>query len=71
MIIKTLAVLPQRPYAGLGNVLLDRVQTRAGRLGYTRVIHALMRDVPNMRRISGRSARPIRRYVLFGRELGA
>jgi predicted N-acetyltransferase YhbS len=69
IIIKTLAVLPERSYAGLGQVLLAHAQQHALELGYSRAIHALMRDVGSMRRLSGRYARPFRGYTLFAKTL--
>jgi len=69
IIIKTVAVLPERAGAGLGAVLVDRCQQIARNLGYRRAIHALMHDANNSLNISGRYARVIRRYSLFAREL--
>jgi len=69
VIVKTLASLPHPEYAGLGQLLLARVQRRAHELGFSRAIHALVRDAPHLRRISGRCARPFREYTLFARVL--
>jgi len=69
VIIKTVAVLPGRAYAGLGNVLVARVQAIAHALGYRRAIHALMHDSNNSRNLSDRYARSIRRYTLYARKL--
>ncbi|MCH7685206.1 MAG: N-acetyltransferase, partial [Planctomycetes bacterium] len=69
LIVKTLGVLPGRDYAGLGHLLLERVGSTAFQLGYTRLIHALVRDVGHLRKMSRESARPIRRYTLFAKEL--
>ena len=44
LVVKSLAILPDRRYAGLGTVLLDRCQQAAHRLGFRRAIHALMRE---------------------------
>jgi GNAT superfamily N-acetyltransferase len=68
-IIKTVAVLPGRRSAGLGSVLVAEAQHRAARLGYRRAIHALMHEANNSRNISGKYARTMRRYTLFGRPL--
>ena len=70
VILKTMAVHPSIAGAGLGGVLMDRVQAAARRLGYGRAIHALMHESNVSRRISDRSARTIRRYALFSRALG-
>jgi L-amino acid N-acyltransferase YncA len=69
VIIKTVAVLPGRAYAGLGNLLLMRGQAIAHGLGYRRAIHALMHDGNKSRNISSRYARTIRRYALFSKSL--
>ena len=70
LVVKTLAVLPDRAYAGLGAVLLARVHEHARQMGLDRAIHALM-HVSNMSRaLSGHwQGREIRRYELYGREL--
>ncbi len=69
VIIKTVAVLPGRVYAGLGNVLVARLQAIAHALGYRRAIHALMHDGNNSRNLSSRYAHSIRRYTLYSRRL--
>ena len=68
-IIKTLAVLPERAYGGLGSLLSDRSHAAAGALGYERVIHALMHESNKSRNISAHTGAPLRRYALFGRSL--
>jgi GNAT superfamily N-acetyltransferase len=69
VVVKTLAVVPDRQYSGLGQLLLSTVYQQAHDLGFARAIHALVRDVPHLRRISGRWATPFRRYALFGKTL--
>ena len=64
-IIKSVAVLPERAYAGLGAYLVARCQTAARELGYKRIIHALMHESNISRNISGRFTQPMRRYTLF------
>jgi GNAT superfamily N-acetyltransferase len=70
VIIKTVAVLPGRTYAGLGNLLVAKSQAIAHQLGYRRAIHALMHDQNNSRNLSDRYAQTIRRYTLFAKLLG-
>ena len=65
-IAKTMAVQPGRAGAGLGSVLMDLFQQSARKLGFTRVIHALMHESNRSRAISSRYGKPIRRYTLFG-----
>jgi L-amino acid N-acyltransferase YncA len=69
VIIKTAAVLPGRAYAGLGNLLLVKVQAIAHSLGYRRAIHALMHDGNHSRNISDRYGQVIRRYAVFAKDL--
>ena len=69
IVIKTLAVLPSRHFAGLGQLLLAEVGQQARSLGYKQAIHALVRNVASLRNLSARSARPIRKYTLFARTL--
>ena len=71
VVVKTLAVLPERAHAGLGSLLLAACQGAASRLGYTRAIHALMHEQNASRNLSRRYAQPMRRYALFGKALGA
>lgn len=69
IIVKTLAVLPGRAYAGLGALLLGDVHTAAQRLGFTRAIHALMHETNKSRNLSAHYAKTIRRYTLFSKRL--
>jgi len=69
IIIKTVAVLPERAYGGLGRVLAWHCERLAARCGYTRAIHALMHDHSKSWNISQEYARTIRRYTLFARPL--
>jgi GNAT superfamily N-acetyltransferase len=68
-IIKTVAVLPGRAYAGLGILLAEEVRAAAHELGFTRAIHALMHDSNGSRNISARYGTTMRRYTLYGRGL--
>lgn len=68
LIIKTLATLPGRKWAGLGTVLVDRIREAAANSGIKRVIHALMYDHNNSANI-GKNSRIIRRYTLYSRRL--
>jgi GNAT superfamily N-acetyltransferase len=69
LVIKTLGVVRERRYAGLGQVLLEDVQQRAAAAGMNYAIHALVRETANLQNISRRYAKPFRRYALYGREL--
>ncbi len=69
VILKTVAVLPERAHAGLGSLLVARGHQIARTLGYARAIHALMHENNNSRNISRHYAHTIRRYALFVREL--
>lgn len=69
VILKTIAVSPGRRYAGLGHILAMHGAIRASALGYTRAIHALMREGNDSANWSARLGRPIRRYALFAKTL--
>jgi predicted N-acetyltransferase YhbS len=69
VVLKTVAVLPGRAYAGLGNLLTARTHTVARHLGFTRVIHALMHDGNASRVISGFYGQPLRGYTLYSKPL--
>jgi predicted N-acetyltransferase YhbS len=69
IILKTLAVLPDRAQAGLGGLLIAEVQKNARELGYTRSIFALMHDSNASRSISSKYATQMRRYTLFSKSL--
>jgi predicted N-acetyltransferase YhbS len=69
VIVKTVAVAPERRFAGLGAHLVDLVQARAEALGFRRAVHALMHDANNSANISARSGKVMRRYALFARRL--
>jgi GNAT superfamily N-acetyltransferase len=72
IIFKTIAVHPAHRAAGLGSLLVARFREAARNLGYRRVIHALMHETNDSRKISERcEGRTIRRYVLFGRRLSS
>ena len=54
---------------GLGGLLMDDCQRAARKLGFARVIHALMRETNRSRIISSRYGPTIRRYTLYERPL--
>ncbi|MCW6037369.1 hypothetical protein K4A83_13960 [Spirulina subsalsa FACHB-351] len=69
VILKTVAVLPKRDYAGLGNLLVKECHAIATQLGYKQVIHALMHEQNPSLNLSLRYAQPFRRYALYGKFL--
>ena len=69
VVLKTMAVHPDVGGMGLGSALMDLAQRAARRLGFTRVIHALMHESNASGRLSARYATPFRRYALFARPL--
>ncbi len=68
-ILKTLAVLPGRRYAGLGTLLAGMIRERAAELGFPRLIHALMHESNNSRNLAKDGARTFREYTLFSKTL--
>jgi len=67
VIIKTVAVLPDNGNAGLGALLVDKVQQQARGMGFERAIHALMFNGNVSRNISGHYASSMRTYTLFSK----
>ncbi len=69
-IVKTLAVLPQPQYAGLGTLLVEKIHATARQNNFTTAIHALQRADNQSLRISTRfHATIFRRYALFAKTL--
>jgi GNAT superfamily N-acetyltransferase len=69
-IAKTAAVLPDYQQQGLGILLAARAQEAGRALGYTRAIHALIREDNVSRRLSDTyHGRVIRHYTLYMKEL--
>lgn len=69
LILKTVAILPQRDYAGLGSLLIFQCHQIAQKLGYKSVIHALMYEGNSSLNISQRYSQPIRQYTLFAKAI--
>ena len=69
VIVKTVAVRPDRALAGLGTLLVEETHRRAAALGFTQAVHALMHDDNVSRAISDRHGTTMRRYTLFARPL--
>ena len=69
LVVRTLASAPERRYAGLGRLLLAQVHTRAADRGFRHVIHALLPESSHWESLGQRSARIIRQYAIFLREL--
>jgi len=63
-------VVPGRRCAGLGALLVERVQLAASEMGFGRAIHALMHESNSSRSISSHYATTMRRYTLFAKALG-
>ena len=68
VIIKTLARLPGRKFAGLGFWLLHKSQSAALAAGYNSAVHALM-HVSNRSTVMGDSNELQRRYTLYQKRL--
>jgi L-amino acid N-acyltransferase YncA len=69
VIVKTVAVVPGREFAGLGGLIVERLHGAGRDLGLTRAIHALMHESNNSRNLSGHYAETIRRYTLYSKGL--
>jgi len=68
-IIKTLAILPERRYAGLGTHLVAECRRAARAAGCRRLIHALMHEANRSRNIRADCTSEFRRYTLFAQSL--
>ena len=66
---KTLAILPDRAFGGLGVVLVGMLHARSQALGFSRLIHALQNESNQVRNLSGFYGGVIRRYTLYSRRL--
>jgi GNAT superfamily N-acetyltransferase len=69
VVIKTIAILPERRLAGLGNFLAERTHRIAHEMGFHRAIHALIHNDNVSRNTSTRYGETMRRYALFVRDL--
>jgi hypothetical protein len=69
LVVKTIASLPGRRYAGLAHLLAERVAQNARAMGFRRAIHALMHESNGSAAWSAKAGRPFRRYALFAKPL--
>lgn len=69
IILKTIAVLPERQYAGLGKVLIDQCHQTAAQAGYQRAIYALIQEQNPSLNLVRSSATTIRRYAVLAKAL--
>lgn len=69
IVIKTVAILPDKRYSGLGRLLIVNLLQNAAELGYTKAISALMHSGNQSQKISKPCAGTMRRYALFARSL--
>ena len=69
IVIKTIAVLPDPRYRGLGRVMIKRLLRDARELGFRRAVSALMHVGNQSQKISAACAGPMREYTLYGMEV--
>ena len=69
LIMKSAAILPDRTYAGMGNVMAEMTHHIAAAKGYTRVIHALALVDNPVTNITAKYGEVMRGYTLFSRSL--
>lgn len=70
LIVKTLAVVPDRRFAGLGNLLINRIHEAGIAAGFKKAIHALQHESNTSLKITSRyGATKFRTYTLFSKEL--
>ena len=69
VILKTIAINPDRAFAGLGRLLFQTALSNARKLGYRRAVHALMHAANRSTNLGQGSTVVMRRYALFSKEL--
>lgn len=69
LIMKSAAILPDRCYAGMGNVMAEMTHHAAAYRGYRRVIHALALTDNPVTNITAKYGQVMRRYTLFSSDL--
>lgn len=69
LVVRTLAVLPERRFAGLGALLLEEAHAIARAAGCRTAIHALMLEGGPSELLSRHYARPVAHYALMVRPL--
>jgi len=69
IVIKTVAILPDNRYRGLGRLLIVDMLANALEMQYTTAVSALMQTDNRSQEISSACAGPMRRYELFARSL--
>jgi hypothetical protein len=65
LIVKTLATLPDRKFAGLGLWLTQLAHQKAAQIGFSSVIHALMHPGSRIKHFGKDSMEIFRRYTLY------
>ncbi|MFM7266241.1 MAG: GNAT family N-acetyltransferase [Cyanobium sp.] len=70
LVVRTLAVLPERRFAGLGSLLLEEAHQLARAAGCRSAIHALMLEGGPSELLSHHYAHPVAGYALMARSLG-
>ena len=71
IVIKTVAILPDKLYSGLGRLLIVNLLQNAVELGYSKAISALMHSGNQSQKISKDCAGTMRRYALFAKSLSS
>lgn len=69
VIVKSLAIRPERQAAGLGGLLMERCHLAGHALGMKRGIHALMHESNKSLSLSSHYGEPFRRYTLFSKRV--
>lgn len=69
LIAKTLAILPERQYAGLGLQLMQSAHTYAAQNRYAKIIHALMAPNSQIKHFGKSTLEQLRTYTLYQKAL--
>lgn len=68
VILKTIAVLPERRSVGIGSLLLGRVVETASKMNYKKAVFALIHRANNSRNIAVHYGRTMRTYTLYAKK---
>ncbi|MEW5822203.1 MAG: hypothetical protein AB1782_18555 [Cyanobacteriota bacterium] len=69
LVIKTVAVVPDKKIKGLGTYLVERIHHTALKNNYSEVFHTLMHEKNSSRNILKNISHPYHLYLLFGRNI--
>jgi N-acetylglutamate synthase-like GNAT family acetyltransferase len=69
VMIKTIAVLPEKLLSGLGYVMTEDMHVKARKKGFTKILHALMQSENTSANSYKNEQKEYKRYILYGKEI--